>query len=204
LPVGGNLDEPLLDFLRESLTRIGEEDEDLLDEIEQDDPPGVVQEDWKPEAVTWVITFETSWAVDDDLGVIRRHPDGPVKERPRGPESLESGEFPASIPSSSTFRAFDPVGWQFFDKGEFDEVVQGVLRRNRPRTGLRARGCYTKNTRRSGIMLSKPGATAITIPCCSGGLCSFGWGLQLRPYLTRDGCDFARPPLARTRGLRSR
>jgi hypothetical protein len=43
LPVEGTRDEPLLDFLRESLTRIGEEDEDLLDEIEQEDLLGVVQ-----------------------------------------------------------------------------------------------------------------------------------------------------------------
>jgi len=99
LPVKGNLDEPLLNFLRESLTRTGEEDEDLLDEIEQDDLLGVVQEVWKSEAVTWVITFETSWAVDDDLGVIQRHLEGPVKERLRGPESLEGGGFPASIPA---------------------------------------------------------------------------------------------------------
>jgi hypothetical protein len=95
LPVDGSFDEPLLDFLRESLMRIGEEYEDLLDE--QDDLLEVVQDDWNPEAVTWVITFETSWAVDDDLRVIRKHLEGPVKERLQGPENLEGGEFPASI-----------------------------------------------------------------------------------------------------------
>jgi hypothetical protein len=52
LPVDGSFDEPLLDFLRESMTRIGEVDEDLLEEIEQGDLLGVVQEDWNPEAVT--------------------------------------------------------------------------------------------------------------------------------------------------------
>jgi len=81
LPVDRSFDEPLLDFLRESMTRIGEKDEDLLDEIEQDDLLGVVQEDWNPEVVTWVITFEASWAADDDLGVIQGHLERPVKEK---------------------------------------------------------------------------------------------------------------------------
>ena len=100
----------------------------------------MVQEDWKPEAVTWVTTSETSWAVDDDLGVIQRHLEGPVTERLRGPESLEGGEFPASIPASSPLRAFDSVGWQFFDKGEFDEVVQGVLRAKQATNGSPGQG----------------------------------------------------------------
>jgi hypothetical protein len=126
LPVDDNFDEPLLDFLRESLTRIGEEDEDVLSDIEYE-LLDVVQEDWNPEAVTWIITFETSWAVDDDLRVIREHLEGPIKERLPGPD-LEGGDFPASVPAQSPFRAFDFAGWQFFDREEFNAIIRGLLR----------------------------------------------------------------------------
>jgi hypothetical protein len=126
LPVDGGFDEPLLDFLRKSLMEIGEEDEDALSDVEYE-LLDVVQEDWNPEAVTWVITFQTSWAVDEDLRVIRQHLEGPVKERLPGPD-LEGGDFPASIPEQSPFRAFDFAGWQFFDREEFDAIIQGLLR----------------------------------------------------------------------------
>lgn len=126
LPVVGRFDEPLVDFLRNSLTRISEEDEEDLGDIEYE-LLDVMQEDWNPEAVMWVITFETSWAVDDDLRVIREHLEGPVKERLPGP-NLEGGDFPASIPAQSPFRAFDFAGWQFFDREEFDAIVRALLR----------------------------------------------------------------------------
>lgn len=138
LPVEGNFHEPLLDFLRESLTRIGEEDEESLDDIEYE-LLDVMQEDWNPEAVTWVLTFETSWAVDDDLMVIRKHLEGPVKERLPGPD-LEGGDFPASITSQSPFRVFDFIGWQFFDREEFDDIVQGVLRAKKDAIGTPGNG----------------------------------------------------------------
>lgn len=135
LPVEGRAGEPLLDFLRESLIRIGEEDEELRSDIEQDDLLGIIQEDWNPEAVTWVITFEASWAVDDDLLVVQKHVEGSVKERLPGPQNAEGGDFPASIPDSSPFRAFDVGGWQFFDKEEFDDVVEGVIRARKVANG---------------------------------------------------------------------
>jgi hypothetical protein len=125
LPVEGNADEPLLTFLGESLARIDEEDEDFSD-VEYD-LLEIVQDDWNPDAVTWVVTFETSWAVDDDLMVIREYVDEPLKARLPGPQSLEGGDFPASIPASSPFRVFDFIGWQFFDREEFDDLVRGVL-----------------------------------------------------------------------------
>jgi hypothetical protein len=174
LPVKGNLDEPLLDFLRESLTRIGEEVEDLLDEIEQDDLLGVVQEDWKPEAVTWVITFETSRAVDDDLGVSKDISRGPSR---RGYEDRRASKVGSS---RLAFRHHLRSGRSTLLVGSSltrvssTRLFMACFGRNRPRTGLRAKGCYAKNTRRSGIMLSKPDAAAITISCCSGGSCSFG------------------------------
>jgi hypothetical protein len=140
LPVEGAVDEPLLQFLRESLARIGEEDEDLLDDIEQYELLSVVQDEWDPEAATWVITFETSWAMEDDLMVVRKHVEGPVKERLPGLQNLEAGEFPATIPATSPFRAFDVSGWQFFDKEEFDNIVQGVLRAKEATDGVPGNG----------------------------------------------------------------
>jgi hypothetical protein len=125
LPVDGSADRPLLDFLRESLAQIDEGDEDFSD-IEFD-LLEIVQDDWNPDAVTWVVTFETSWAVDDDLMVIREYVEGPLKARLPGPQNLEGGDFPASMLVSSQFRVFDFIGWQFFDRDEFESIVRGVL-----------------------------------------------------------------------------
>jgi hypothetical protein len=138
LPVDGSADRPLLDFLRDSVAQIDEEDEDLSDF--EYDLLEIVQDDWNPDAVRWVNTFETSWAVDDDLMVIREHVEGSLKARLPGPQNLQGGDFPASIPVSSPFRAFDFIGWQFFDREEFDSIVQGVLRARESKDGTPENG----------------------------------------------------------------
>ncbi len=60
--------------------------------------------------------------------VIREHVEGPLRARLPGPQNLEGGDFPASIPVSSPFRVFDFIGWQFFDRDECGSIVRGVSR----------------------------------------------------------------------------
>lgn len=125
LPVVGSADRPLLDFLREGLAQIDEGDENSGD-VEYE-LLKIIQDDWNPDAVTWVVTFETSWAVDEDLMAIREHVEGPLKARLPGPQNLEGGDFPTSMPVSSPFRVFDFIGWQFFDRDEFGSIIRGAL-----------------------------------------------------------------------------
>jgi hypothetical protein len=148
LPVEGNADEPLLTFLGESLARIDEEDEDFSD-VEYD-LLEIVQDDWNPDAVTWVVTFETSWAVDDDLMVIREYVDEPLKARLPGPQSLE-GET-----SRRAFRRHLHSGYSTSSAGSSSIAKSSTisfevcLGRGRSRTVRRMIAYCTRNTRKSG------------------------------------------------------
>lgn len=133
LSLAGRHDELLLPFLQEGLERIRTRDAELAYETEQEDLLELLQGGWSRDAVAWVATFETSWALADDLRVLGRHVADPLGERLVAPEA--GGGFPASIPQDSPLRVFDLEGWQFFDREEFDALMEALERTRRETAG---------------------------------------------------------------------